>query len=384
MVPEFVVVGGGIVGCAVAWGLARRGASVVLVERDRIASGASGGPGWRGVRASGRDLRELPLAVRAYEIWPLLSELLGSATGYRRIGSLHLVEEASGGVAGGQVSLEARQSVQVSAGVPTTVLGREDLAGHQQGLGPSIRWALYCPLDGVAAHESATKAFATAAAREGADVREGEGARLLRAEGQGMIVVDTGVDRISAGRAVFVLNNWRARSLLQDSFGIPLPIWHIFPQMNFVRAPEGVSVPHLIGHDSRPLAIKSVTELGVMLSGGRTGSWDEEKDTAVARADTFEANFADAVAVLPELEHSTFLFSDVTRSESCSVDGIPIIDRLPTEVPVFFGTGWSGHGFATGPAVAECLVEWALSGVRPAVLAPFGLDRFPARVGARG
>ena len=67
---DYVIVGGGIHGCAVAWELATRGADVLLLEAKSIASGASGGLGERGVRANGRDLRELPLMRLAYDIWP--------------------------------------------------------------------------------------------------------------------------------------------------------------------------------------------------------------------------------------------------------------------------------------------------------------------------
>jgi sarcosine oxidase, subunit beta len=374
---EFVVIGGGIVGSAVAWGLARRGGDVVLVERDHVACGASGGPGWRGVRANGRDIRELPLAARAYELWPDLDELLGFPTEYRRIGSLQVGEEAIAGLTGGRLSLEARRWSQESAGVPTSILGAGELAERQPGLSAGVRWALYCPLDGVADHGAATRAFAQAAAREGADVREGTEALRVRAQGAGGMVVETEHGRLTAERAVFVLNNWSARSLVKDSFGVDLPIWRIFPQMNFVRPPNGVQIPNLIGHESRPLSIKSVEGLGVMLSGGRTGAWDVETDSSTALPETFEANLADAAAVLPGLEGSEFLFSDTSRSESCCVDGIPIVDRLPADGTVFVGTGWTGHGFAISPAVAECLVEWALSGERPAALAPFSLERMP-------
>jgi sarcosine oxidase, subunit beta len=374
---EFVVIGGGIVGSAVAWGLARRGGDVVLIERDHVASGASGGPGWRGVRANQRDIRELALAARAYELWPALDELLGFPTGYRRIGSLQLGEEGAAGLTAGRMSLEARRWSQESAGIPTSILNADELTERQPGLGPSVRWALYCPLDGVADHGETTRAFAQAAVREGADIREGQEALRIRAAGDGRTVVESHDDAVTAQRAVFVLNNWRARSLLRDSFGIDLPIWRIFPQMNFVRPPDGVLLPYLIGHESRPLSIKSVTGVGVMLSGGRTGAGDEGADNGTALAETFEANLADAAAVLPGLQGSAFLFSDTSRSEACCVDGIPIVDRLPTDGTVFVGTGWTGHGFAIGPAVAECLVEWVLSGERPAALAPLSLDRMP-------
>ena len=47
---EYVIVGGGIYGCAVAWELAKRGADVLLLEAKSIASGASGGLGEGGAR----------------------------------------------------------------------------------------------------------------------------------------------------------------------------------------------------------------------------------------------------------------------------------------------------------------------------------------------
>ena len=89
---DYVIVGGGIYGCTVAWELAKRGEEALLLEAKAIASGASGGLGERGVRANGRDLRELPLMRLAYDIWPVLHEHIGGFTGYRRLGHLHLIE----------------------------------------------------------------------------------------------------------------------------------------------------------------------------------------------------------------------------------------------------------------------------------------------------
>src|SRR5215813_11879697 len=58
---DYVIVGGGEYGVGLAWELGRRGARVVVLEADRVASGASGGPGRRGVRSNGRDVSQLPL-----------------------------------------------------------------------------------------------------------------------------------------------------------------------------------------------------------------------------------------------------------------------------------------------------------------------------------
>ena len=62
---KHLIVGGGVYGAAVAWHLAKNGEAVELIEAGKLATGASGGPGRRGVRANGRDVREIPLMVRA-------------------------------------------------------------------------------------------------------------------------------------------------------------------------------------------------------------------------------------------------------------------------------------------------------------------------------
>ena len=75
---EVVIIGGGIIGCATAYYLAKEGVSVIVLEKsDHIGNGGSSRNGG-GVRQSGRDPRELPLAMYAVEhMWPTLSEELG-------------------------------------------------------------------------------------------------------------------------------------------------------------------------------------------------------------------------------------------------------------------------------------------------------------------
>jgi sarcosine oxidase subunit beta len=84
-----IIIGGGISGTAAAWELAREGNSVMLLESRTLAAMASG---WTlgGVRQSGRDPAELPLARAAVGIWADLSELLRADVGYRRHGNLRL------------------------------------------------------------------------------------------------------------------------------------------------------------------------------------------------------------------------------------------------------------------------------------------------------
>ena len=89
---EVIIIGGGVVGCAAAYYLAKKGVKdVIVLEADKsIGHGGSSRNGG-GVRQSGRDIRELPYAMYAIQnMWPHLSEELGVDVEYYQKGNLRL------------------------------------------------------------------------------------------------------------------------------------------------------------------------------------------------------------------------------------------------------------------------------------------------------
>src|SRR5437870_6354276 len=74
---DVVVVGAGIVGCATAYFLARRGMRVVVVERGRV-PGEQSRKNWGFVRQQGRDPLEMPLMLEANRMWRGLERGLGA------------------------------------------------------------------------------------------------------------------------------------------------------------------------------------------------------------------------------------------------------------------------------------------------------------------
>jgi sarcosine oxidase subunit beta len=341
------VAGAGVIGCATAWHLASRGVDVVVYERGAIASGASGGLGKRGVRANMRDPAELALARRAHELWPSLHERLGAPTGFERTGHLQLSED--------DANLGEIVARQRDAGIECAVVSGGELRELEPDLCDGVIAAVHCPSDGIADHTATTRAFADAARRAGAEFREHTEVR----------VEDIDADRI------LVAANAGARELL-DRIGVRLPTANVYPQVLVTQPLDRVVVRHLVGHAGRPLAIKTLPDRSVMITGGRFG-----RDGIVDDGEV-EANFADAVVIFPALAEARVERAVADRAESVTRDLLPVVDEL-AGTNVVVAAGWSGHGWAIAPVVAECLAVWIETGERPDVLRPFCLDRFGKR-----
>lgn len=372
---DHVVVGGGVYGTAVAWGLAQRGASVTLVERATVACGASGGPGKRGVRACGRDPRELPLMRRAYDVWPELADRLDGETGYERLGGLQLAEKATADDELAWSAVLAQRDVQQAHGIPTDLVPGEEARELEPDLSDDVRGALFCPLDGIADHTATTRAFAAAASRHGAHVREHVAVTALRRTAGATTVELSDGGTLTPQHGTFLLANSYARQLLADSFGIRLPMVRMAPQVTLVQPVDGYRPTRLSGHFTRRLAVKPLPDGSTMVSGGRRGTWHDGADAGIADDLEARGNLADAAAVHPGLDGATIVDNDAARPESIAPDDVPVVDLVPGTDDVYVGTGWSGHGFAIAPAVAAALVDWATIGTRPTVLAPFTFQR---------
>lgn len=367
---EHLIIGGGVYGAAVAFDLACRGADCRLIEARGIATAASGGPGRRGVRANGRDPRELPLIRRAHELWPALHERLGVAPLFERTGHILLIERERD-----LAAARARAGMQNALGTPTVLLDAAGVHELEPEVTDRVIAGLHCPGDGVADHGATTRAYAAAARAAGAAVEEGMAATgIVIDNGRAVAVETAGGERIPVEGSLLVLANAGVPDLLRPH--IDLPVWSLAFQVLLSAPLAHMPVRHLIGHASRQLALKSEPGNRVMISGGYVGRWDAANHAGTPIADEVAANVADAVATFPGLEGLAVETADTGHLEALSPDGVPIIDRLPGAANALFATAWCGHGWAIAPAVAELIAAWAREDRRPPELAPFGLARF--------
>src|ERR1700678_4558855 len=86
---DVVIIGGGIVGSAAGYFLAKKRLRVALIEKGHIA-GEQSSRNWGWCRKMGRDPREIPLAIEALRVWRELNTLTDAETGFRQCGIVYL------------------------------------------------------------------------------------------------------------------------------------------------------------------------------------------------------------------------------------------------------------------------------------------------------
>jgi glycine/D-amino acid oxidase-like deaminating enzyme len=141
---EVVVVGAGIVGCATAYFLGRRGMRVVVVERGPV-PGEQSRKNWGFIRQQGRDPSEMPLVVEANRLWQGLERELGADVEWTQGGNLALAADESR-----MARFEAWLPVAREFGLDTRVVRARDLDAVVPGLAGGWVGGMHTPGDGHA------------------------------------------------------------------------------------------------------------------------------------------------------------------------------------------------------------------------------------------
>jgi len=370
MTADVIIIGGGISGTATAYNLAKRGVRALLLERDDLASMASG---WTlaGVRQSGRHPAELPLAQAAIRRWEQLDQELGADVEYRQSGNLRLaltpddVPTIRNVVADGN-----------AAGIETHYLDGPDAVREiAPALTPDLAGASFCPSDGHANPNLTVRAFAAAATRLGAEIRTGVHVTGLTTNGTRITGVQT-TDGPFAAKTVVVAAGIYTPRLLAP-LGLDLPI-----AVTIVTAIQTVPLPPTL---APVLGVASGRIAGRQEVSGRfrlTGSsipWGEDgihtPDSVRPSLTQLSDAIARTVRILPGLETARLARTWAGLIDQ-SPDAIPVICRPASHEGLVVAAGFSGHGFCLGPVTGEILADLATEGTTAHPIDAFSLERF--------
>ena len=163
---EAVVIGGGIIGCSLAYFLAKKMENVVLLERKGVSSEASGanyGMVWRQSRLPGFDLNT---ALRSLEIYPAL---------VRDVFDLDIEYEVKDGITIFLTEIQreaARGYVKLKQdlGIPSRLLDGYETRQLEPALSDEVAGSILCPGEVTLNPFYTTRAFARAAVKEGAKI----------------------------------------------------------------------------------------------------------------------------------------------------------------------------------------------------------------------
>jgi sarcosine oxidase subunit beta len=369
--PDVVVVGGGISAVATAYEIARAGHSVLVLEKRRL---AAMGSGWTlgGIRQSGRDPAELPLAQAAVERWAGLDEELGATTDYRRGGNLRLARAPA------EVEvIEALVDEQRSRGLDMAYLAdNAAIRAFAPAIASSVLAASFCPTDGHADPVSTVAAYAAAAVRAGAEIREGVTARRVLVESGRVVGVETD-EGVEAADRVVVATGVHAPELL-GPLGLALPltiklvaVLQTVPTTPVLEQVFGVANADAAGRQEVDGRFRITTGIGAWPHDPAV--WDEHNIQPTL--DDLARLVGSAVKVLPVLAGVGVArvwggLIDLTP------DGLPALDGCTGIEGLVLAAGFSGHGFGIGPVTGEILADLVLGRPPRFDLGPFRLGRF--------
>ena len=387
---QVIVVGGGIVGCSVAYHLAKRGLEVLLLERHQITSGST----WHAaglvgqLRSNANITRLLGYSVELYE---KLEAETGLATGWKRNGGLRL---ACNGDRWTEVKRQA--TTGKSFGLEMHLLGPKEA----QALWPlmnvdDVVGAAFLPTDGQANPSDITQALARGARLAGAKLIENVAVNHVIVEDGRVRGLMTDRGRIGCEKAVLCCGLWTARLAARVGACVPLaPVRH---QYIVTERIDGVrpNLPTLRDPD-RLTYYKE--EVGGLVMGGYEPNpipWSEThvpEDFAFRLLEDdwehFEPIMTLALGRVPALS-SAGVKQMINGLESFTPDGNWMIGETPEARNLFVGAGFNAFGIASAGGAGMALAEWIADGEPPFDLWAVDIRRFgthhkdPAWVRAR-
>lgn len=377
---DVVIVGGGCMGASVAFHLARRGITdVVLVEREPFLGAGSTGRNAGGVRHQFSHEANIRLSIESIRVLEDFEARVGSPIDFNQHGYLFLLSTQEAVTAFRRnVELQRRMGIEVDW------LDAAEAGARAPGLDTEgVLAATFCARDGIADPNGVTMGFANAARAAGVEICRQTQVTGIRVERGRVTGVETTQGVVATRTVVNAAGPYASE--VGDMVSLDVPVLpyrrHIFIAQPPVagswgrRAPAPAPVPQ-----DRIMVIDYETTFyfhreGVGLLFGM-GDPDERSgfDTTV-NWDCLDRVMRVAVGRVPALLDASVSNAWAGLYEM-TPDAMPIIGPSTGVEGFFFITGFSGHGFQHSPAAGRILAD-LIAGVDPGNdVSPFAFDRF--------
>jgi len=365
---EVIIIGGGVIGCSIAYHLGRKGCrDVILLERESLGSGSTGRCAG-GIRLQFSTEINIHLSLLSVPAFENFADEMGYEPDFRQVGYLILAvapEEME--------AFRENVALQQRLGVPVRLLtGTEAQKMVPQLNIEDVLGATFCPRDGHADPHGVTQGYAHRARELGVQIYEGTEVRGIQVEKDRVKGVLTDKGPIEAQYVVNAAGPYAA--LVAAMAGVKIPV---LPYRRYIFVTE--PFPDL--PDPLPMVIDFATgfyfhrESGGLLMGmgdrSEPSSFNLEVDWGFLPTLVERAIYRAPVLEKAQIKRGWAGLYEVTP------DAHPILGRVPEVEGFILANGFSGHGFMHAPAVGLLIAEEVLDGKASTLdISPLTLDRF--------
>ena len=374
---DAVVVGGGIIGSAIAHNLSKRDMRVLLVDQDEVPSQkAPSADHARLFRLTfGKDTFYSGLALKTIPLWRQWE----AASGEELFLQTGMLDFALGD---GKYEEQSQLALQ-ELGLKPRRLKPEEACDQYRVLRPrSFRFALHHAEGGLIFSQKAIAAFTTAARKRRATIGVGvKIVKVLRGKSGIQGLKDAKGKVWTAANYVFAAGPW-TRELLLD-YGLPLSLTR--QESLYFRPPQNqgryrpahfpVFAAMAKGIYGFPVHVHGFMRIGSL----RKGTPQRAMKQPLPPEKRFERTCrAFLKGLIPDLAG----FSDLEGHVGCytrTPDGDPIVDRLPNESNAWVASGFSGQGPTFAPLIGEAVARLICKEKNDLNLHRFRIDRLRLR-----
>ena len=364
---DIIVVGAGIVGCAVAHELARRGASVQVVDERAVGMGATQASA--GMLAPYKEAREegplFELTVRGFNLYEEFVARVSSDSGmpiaYRRTGTLEVVTDQSA-----MSELRAAAAALGRRGVVAEMLDGPSARREEPQLADEVAGGLLISAHAFVPANALTLAIAQAARKRGARFEDRRKVtRIARCDGNMSVETDRGV--LHAGAVVLAAGSWSG-SIDTDALVPRIQMTPVRGQL-LRLAWAGPRLRRIVWSPSCYLV---PWDDGTVLAGAtaeRVGF--DERTTVEGVRGLMDA----ACAITPNARYAGFRSARVGLRPG-TADDLPIIGASSEAPQLMYATGHYRNGVLLAPITARLVADAMLDGRVDPSLAAFSPSRF--------
>ena len=366
---DVVIIGGGAVGTSIAYHLASDGASVTIVERDSIASHASGFSGGL-LNPTSETGKLVPLHHQSFRMHEEMLDRIQEETGVDvQVLRMPHIELA---LTEDDIAVQKAELQRFSyfPDFKSEWLEPGDIRKLEPRITEDLQGGVL--VEDVIILDSYKLTLATSRAAElhGAEIVLREATGIVY-ENDRAIGVELGGDRISCDSVVLALGPWSGAASLWLDIDVPV-------------APQKGELVRLEGFE-RPLGF----HLGTLYSGMHSSAYqkadgliwmgatriDGSGFDTVPSGDALEQISSIGIRMVPELESRRVVLQTACL-RPVTPDGDPILGRVPGKDRLFIATGTAGQGILLAPVIGRAISDLVLTGETDVEISPFGFERF--------